>query len=451
MTFTFVDLFAGIGGFHAALTAAGGKCVFASEIDSHAAEIYQSNWGLKPSGDITLIANEKVMEVPAHDVLVGGFPCQPFSKSGHQRGMDESRGTLFWNIARIIEIRRPKIVLLENVRNLAGPRHAHEWNVIIETLRDFGYRISSDPLVVSPHKIHSSYGGRPQVRERIFIAATLNPKKELNTSIDIPDMTEVLLEDPKVSWNLARDLPLESKVEARKKSESSISAQELIWIEAWEDFVATMNNVLGEGKLPGFPLWVDAWKPIDRFRVSKSDPEWKVNFLRKNSLFYTEHMKTLDVWLKRWNNLEDFPASRRKFEWQAQDADSIMSGLLHFRPSGIRVKKSTYTPALVAMTQTPIYAPHKRRLTIREGARLQGFPEWFDFGEQAAPKTFKQLGNAVNVGVVFNVFKALIQRDSDILGSRSKLVKTVLNSESDPTVFLESLRSSHPNSKKATI
>ena len=162
-------------------------------------------------------------------------------------------------------------------------------------------------------------------------------------------------------------------------------------------------------------------------------------------------MNTLDRWLKRWNYLEDFPASRRKFEWQAQDSDSIMSGLLHFRPSGIRVKKSTYTPALVAMTQTPIFAPHKRRLTIREGARLQGFPEWFDFGEQTAPKSFKQLGNAVNVGVVFNVFKALVQRDSDILGSRSKLVKTVLNSESDPTIILERMRSSRPNSKKATI
>ena len=135
MSFTFIDLFAGIGGFHGALSALGGECVYASEIDKDAARIYNRNWGIQPDGDITLAANENNMDVPEHDVLVGGFPCQPFSKSGKQRGMDEARGTLFWNIARIIEVRKPKIVLLENVRNIAGPRHEHEWEVIIETLR----------------------------------------------------------------------------------------------------------------------------------------------------------------------------------------------------------------------------------------------------------------------------------------------------------------------------
>ena len=96
MSFKFVDLFAGIGGFHGALSALGGKCVYASEIDRAAARVYTRNWGLVPDGDITLAANETTMNVPAHDVLVGGFPCQPFSKSGKQKGMDEARGTLFW-------------------------------------------------------------------------------------------------------------------------------------------------------------------------------------------------------------------------------------------------------------------------------------------------------------------------------------------------------------------
>lgn len=133
MAFTFVDLFAGIGGFHAALGAMGGNCVYASEWDEDSARIYQRNWNLKPDGDITLAANDEVMNVPEHDVLVGGFPCQPFSKSGKQMGMEETRGTLFWNIAKIIEARKPSLVLLENVRNIAGPRHIHEWNVIIKT------------------------------------------------------------------------------------------------------------------------------------------------------------------------------------------------------------------------------------------------------------------------------------------------------------------------------
>lgn len=112
--FRFIDLFAGIGGFHAALSALGGECVYAVEVDQKAAAVYHRNWGIDPLGDVTKDANEDVMNVPAHEVLAAGFPCQPFSKSGAQRGMDETRGTLYWNILRIIQERRPKVVLLEN-------------------------------------------------------------------------------------------------------------------------------------------------------------------------------------------------------------------------------------------------------------------------------------------------------------------------------------------------
>src|SRR6187551_2745420 len=110
--FRFIDLFAGVGGFHAALKAYGGECVYSVEIDKAAAAVYERNWGRDPLGDIIQDANDETMNVPAHEVLAAGFPCQPFSKSGAQRGMDEARGTLFWNIAQIIEQRRPKVVLL---------------------------------------------------------------------------------------------------------------------------------------------------------------------------------------------------------------------------------------------------------------------------------------------------------------------------------------------------
>ncbi|MEY4060592.1 MAG: Modification methylase HhaI, partial [Actinomycetota bacterium] len=120
--FKFIDLFAGVGGFHAAGSGFGGDCVYAVEKDPAAARIYELNWGTGALGDITVDANEDQVLVPSHDLLFAGFPCQPFSKSGAQRGMDEARGTLFWNIARIIEVRRPSVVILENVRNLAGPR-----------------------------------------------------------------------------------------------------------------------------------------------------------------------------------------------------------------------------------------------------------------------------------------------------------------------------------------
>ena len=189
MSFTFIDLFAGIGGFHGALTALGGKGIYASEIDKNAVATYTKNWRLVPDGDITLAANEKTMLIPAHEVLTGGFPCQPFSKSGKQKGMEETRGTLFWNIAKIIEQRQPKIVLLENVRNLAGPRHKDDWKVIIKTLRNLGYRVSSEPLVVSPHKIPKKHGGRPQTRKRIYIAASFVPVSERkNYPLDAPQI-----------------------------------------------------------------------------------------------------------------------------------------------------------------------------------------------------------------------------------------------------------------------
>ena len=102
--FTFIDLFAGIGGFHAGLSALGGECVYASEIDEAAAKIYQHNWEVRDNrfaGDI-IPETDPVVKVPKHDVLAAGFPCQPFSKSGFQRGMDEARGTLFWNIAALL-------------------------------------------------------------------------------------------------------------------------------------------------------------------------------------------------------------------------------------------------------------------------------------------------------------------------------------------------------------
>src|SRR3954452_7865317 len=182
--FTFVDLFAGIGGFHAALSALGGECVYAVEKDPRAAAVYERNWGMDPLGDIVEDTDGR-MAVPKHDVLAAGFPCQPFSKSGYQRGMDEARGTLFWSIARILEDRTPAVVLLENVRNIAGPRHTHEWDVIIQTLREIGYRVSSTPSVFSPHFLPPSLGGTPQIRDRVFIVGTYVGPQRAMAEVDV--------------------------------------------------------------------------------------------------------------------------------------------------------------------------------------------------------------------------------------------------------------------------
>lgn len=438
MSFKFVDLFAGIGGFHAALGALGGECVYASEWDKDAARIYERNWNLKPDGDITLAANDEVMEVPDHDVLVGGFPCQPFSKSGKQMGMEETRGTLFWNIAKIIEARKPSIVLLENVQNIVGPRHLHEWEVIIKTLRNLGYRVSEDPLVVSPHQIRPEFGGRPQVRNRVFIAATLIPKgiPNFKNNVEIPNLESVMQGWNPQNWNLEKDLPLERFKSNAHKKKVSLSETEIRWIEAWNEFVVIMRDRTESRKLPGFPIWADSWVDVDDLVIPKRTPKWKENFLQKNAELYTDHKVVLKKWLKKWNNLEDFPPSRRKLEWQAQDAKSLWDTIMHFRPSGIRAKKATYVPALVAITQTSIIGKQKRRITTREGARLQGLPDWYDFVDQPEAITYKQLGNGVNVGAVYNVLRAQVLRDLDLLAEKVELTKSILGAPASPDEML---------------
>ena len=408
--FTFVDLFAGIGGFHAALSALGGECVHASEIDEAAAQIYQHNWDMSVAGDIVPATTDR-MDVPPHDVLAAGFPCQPFSKSGFQRGMDEARGTLFWNICRILEERRPSIVLLENVRNIAGPRHAHELDVIIRSLRELGYQVSSTPAVFSPHLLAPWLGGRPQIRERVFIVGTY-----VGTEHSFDEVKPIVTNKPVAGWNpqdwsLADDV-LQPENEIVDRANYDLTMAEQYWIHVWSEFVRRLRQA-GVDKLPGFPVWVDEFVHVDELCIPPDAPSWKANFLRKNSAFYTLHKKVLDRWLKDFDGLRDLPPSRRKFEWQAQDAASLEDCIMHFRPSGVRVKKPTYVPALVAITQTTILGKPLRRITPREAARLQGLPDSFEFLGQADALTYKQLGNGVNVGVAYHVLRSQLARSGD--------------------------------------
>ena len=116
---------------------------------------------------------------------------------------------------------------------------------------------------------------------------------------------------------------------------------------------------------------------------------------------------------------------------------------MHFRPSGIRAKKATYVPALVAITQTTIVGKQKRRITVREGARLQGLPDWFDFVDQPNSASYKQLGNGVNVGAVYNVLRAQVLRDLDLLGEKSELTRAILGAPANPDVILHNHSTYH--------
>ncbi len=413
-TFSFVDLFAGIGGFHAALSAYGGECRYAIEIDPRAAAVYERNWGLDPRGDITLDANDEAVRVPAHDVLAAGLPCQPFSKSGLQYGMEETRGTLWFNTLRIVQEHHPSIVLIENVRNLAGPRHAHEWAIIVRALREEGYRVADEPAILSPHILPKGRGGRPQVRERVFLTATYNPSGIGDARPEpVARMSDRFDGWAPDDWDLDTDLPLDPD---RHVTGCDITSAERRWIDAWDDFVQLMWEEREGRRLPGFPIWADAWVDVDELRIPPGTPAWKRSHLTKNAVFYTEHKVTLDKWAERWGLFTDaFPPSRRKLEWQAQDTARLWETVMHFRPSGIRAKRPTYLPALVAITQTSIVGPRERRLSPREAARLQGLPRGFDFGGQPDAATYRQLGNGVNIGVVWHILREHVNRDRDVL------------------------------------
>ena len=163
--FTFIDLFAGVGGFHFALKELGGECVFASEWDENAQKTYEANHGIKPFGDITK-PEIKALIPEKFDVLCAGFPCQAFSIAGYQKGFSDSRGTLFFDIEQIIEKHRPKIVFLENGKNLVVHDRGNTFKVILDILeKKLNYQVF--------YKVMNSceYANIPQNRERIFIVA----------------------------------------------------------------------------------------------------------------------------------------------------------------------------------------------------------------------------------------------------------------------------------------
>lgn len=175
-TFTFIDLFAGIGGFRIAMQDNGGRCVFSSEWNVAAQETYALNFGETPFGDITLDATKNL--IPAKfDVLCAGFPCQAFSIAGYQKGFEDTRGTLFFDVAKILDIHRPRAFYLENVKNLQTHDNGRTFKKIMKVLEeDLGYKVFSK--VMSPDK----YADIPQNRERIFIVG-FNPRDVPCTSI----------------------------------------------------------------------------------------------------------------------------------------------------------------------------------------------------------------------------------------------------------------------------
>lgn len=198
--YTFIDLFCGIGGFHLALSSLGAKCVFASDINKRACDVYQSNFKLRPKGDITKIKNK---DIPAHDILCAGFPCQPFSISGNQKGFDDKNGKLFFEIVRIARFHKPKLIFLENVRNLEVHDGGQTLDIIKQKLKSIGYKTFVKVL-------NASDFGVPQARKRIYIVAFRNNLKVTDFKFPESDgkllcVKDILVEQVDPKYTISRD------------------------------------------------------------------------------------------------------------------------------------------------------------------------------------------------------------------------------------------------------
>jgi DNA (cytosine-5)-methyltransferase 1 len=157
--YTFIDLFAGLGGFRIALESLGAKCVYSNEWDEPVRRVYENNFGDIPEGDITKVDENTI---PDHDILCAGFPCQAFSISGKQKGFEDSRGTLFFDVARIVKAKKPKIVFMENVKNFATHDNGQTLEVVKATMEELGYTFNQRVLNAADY-------GVPQKRERIYM------------------------------------------------------------------------------------------------------------------------------------------------------------------------------------------------------------------------------------------------------------------------------------------
>lgn len=439
--FTFIDLFAGIGGFHQAMTKLGGHCLFASELQPELQELYYKNFGIKCTGDINKVDIDN--EIKKHDLLCAGFPCQPFSKAGKRQGFhdEKDRGNLFWKILEILEKKTPEFLLLENVQNLQTHDNGNTWDVIKTNLSTL-YDVQCE--ILSPHNF-----GIPQHRNRIYIVGRLKSKGGLK------DFTFPKGDNPTCN--------IKKIINENDTDFMTLRPQTRMHLEVWQEFlnILTKNNI----SIPTFPIWsmefgatykYDTTPPfrqhIETLRHqrgafgelidgnSKDDmlamlpiyaqsekvdkdtkqfPDWKKNYIKQNREFYEKYKKYIDPWipLVRQNGFEN---SHQKFEWNCgydKDAKPILDDkIIQFRPSGIRVKLPTYSPALVlTTTQIPIFpwvkVPNSklpgRYMTKQEAAKLQCMEDLPYYPDTIA-KAFKAFGNAVNVEVVRRVAENLL-------------------------------------------
>ena len=382
--FKFIDLFCGVGGFHQALEKLGGKCVFASDINQQCREIYETNYGIMPHGDITKVDPESIDDF---DVLTGGFPCQSFSNSGKKGGFGDKRGQLYENILDIASTKQPSFMFLENVKHIKKIDNGDVFAHILKRIHETGYHVETYEL--SPHQL-----GVPQQRERVIFVCI---RYDIYDPIKILDMTP-----PETEIDFTKIL----ETDEEKTQKYRISKEHEHILEIWDKMVQVFD--VGQSLSPTI-LCNEFNKNYTEEEFTQL-PKWKQEYITKNKPIYQKYKTQWDMWIQE----HEEPLSKReiygKLEWQAgpkKENDSIFNHFIQLRQSGIRVKKSKYFPTLVAIVQTPIYAKERRHITPRECARLQSFPDSFILHENDKV-AYKQFGNAVNVDVVHFVMKRVL-------------------------------------------
>lgn len=448
----FIDLFAGLGGFHVALGKLGHECVFASEKNEKLAKSYKENFKMKVHGDIKKI---KSSDIPEHDILCAGFPCQPFSKAGRQKGMeDEENGSLFNEIVRILKYHKPKYFILENVPNLKKHDREKTWALIKTKLHDdLGCDIKED--VLSPHEF-----GIPQIRKRLFIVGSNS------------NLGHFRFPSPKIDDRL----DIRKILDKHPSDAARLTKKQVDCLGLWQEII---SSIPADKKLPSFPIWsmefgatypyknktphASTSKDLDKYRgifgkplkgLSKREkfnflpsyartrerkfPKWKQRFIKQNREFYAKYKKQLKPFLAK---LKKFQPSWQKFEWNCSgEKREITNYILQFRASGIRVKRTNYAPSLVlTITQRPIIGWENRYITIKEAARLQSL-ESINLSAEAQETTFRALGNAVSAKVVELIASRLILEDTADKFSkekRSEIMSKIRKTNTKPELILK--------------
>lgn len=402
----FIDLCCGIGGFHQALKNMGFECVMASDIDKECRSNYTLNYNIEPRGNLT---NIDIQSIPKFNILCAGFPCQPFSKAGDQKGFEDNRGNIFFDICKIIQYHKPEYIILENVRNLASHDKGNTWKVIKSTLQELNYNTYDNPVI-----LNTLYFGVPQSRERVVI---LCKRKDIG---DLPQL-------PNISKKNIQTTTLETIIQDNVDTKYTISGKMKVVETIWNEFLQLCNS--HSIQIPKFPIWTDWWDSdgndtsITKYNNALTEEQNKQIILQeqqkfylkykswidKNRLFYNTHKHIFDEWLHKSRKNKLWIGSVRKMEWQTGKNNLTMKQVLWSpRGSGIRIKNIDYSPTLVAMaSMIPIYGPKSRMLTPRECARLQSFPE--DYIIHTNDKiAYKQFGNAVNVRMIERSARFLI-------------------------------------------